>query len=255
MIGPAFRTLALTASLLAIACEGRQVAVFELPTRSGVPGPGGTAGSDGAGSGGTADTVVGPSSSGSGGFASGAGGLGGGGASISFAGMVGTGGMAPTTCSSEADCMPGWVCNKQGCGSPTGLCVPWPIFCPPDPAPVCGCNGVTYWNDCIRLQSPDPTEFALPGPCSATACSCEIGTDCMVAYASCSHLLPPGEMCGHGMGACWVLPPKCAPSGDSKMWRECKPPDLGEVPQCLDTCNAIATEHSYAELHRGDTCN
>jgi hypothetical protein len=77
----------------------------------------------------------------------------------------------------------------------------------------------------------------------------------MVPYASCSHLLPPGEMCGHGMGACWVLPPQCEPSADSKMWRECKPPEPGQIPGCLDTCQAIASEHTYAELHRDEVCN
>jgi hypothetical protein len=247
--------LALAASLAAIACEGRQVEVFELPTRAGVGDPGGSAGSTDVGGAGAAGTSVTPSTSGSGGSVPTAGSLGGGGVSTSFGGMFGGGGVPVTTCASETDCMPGWVCDKQGCETPTGVCVPWPIFCPPDPAPVCGCNGVTYWNDCIRLQSPNPTAFASPDQCRATACTCEVGTDCMVAYASCNHLLPPGEMCGHGMGACWVLPPKCAPDPDSKLWRECKPPDVGEVPQCLDTCNAIATEHTYAELHRGDTCN
>jgi Kazal-type serine protease inhibitor domain len=171
------------------------------------------------------------------------------------AGIPGAGGAGPATCGVDTDCMPGWLCEKQGCDALTGVCVPWPLFCPPAPAPVCGCDGITYWNDCIRLQSPGHAQQQSPDQCRANACTCEVGADCMVPYASCSHLLPTGEVCGHGMGACWVLPPQCEPSADSKMWRECKPPDPGQLPGCLDTCNAIATEHTYGELHRGDTCN
>jgi hypothetical protein len=138
-----------------------------------------------------------------------------------------------------------------GCDATSGFCAPWPVFCPPDPRPVCGCDGVTYWNDCIRLQS--HARFAMPDQCRQTACSCEVASDCNVPYASCSHLLPPGAMCGPGMGACWVLPSDCPKDIDSKKWRECKPPD-GQPASCVDTCTAIASEKPYTELHRGDTC-
>jgi hypothetical protein len=148
--------------------------------------------------------------------------------------------------------MPGWLCEKKGCDATMGVCIPWPVFCPPYPAPVCGCDGVTYWNDCIRLQS--HARLASFDQCRDTARPCEVGADCGVPYASCSHLLPLGEMCGHGEGACWLLPPKCDSNADSKMWRECRPPD-GVPLGCLSTCDAIASEHTYAELHRGESCN
>lgn len=253
--------LLLTVTLLA--CEGREIAVFELPALvAGDAGTSGLAGStSGAGVGGMGGGAA-TSGSSSGGSSSG-GSSAGGGALATSGGAAGEGigndaggfgsGGGPPRCGADSDCMPGWLCEKQGCDALTGVCVPWPVFCPPNPAPVCGCDGVTYWNDCIRLQS--HARLAAFDQCRATACTCEVGADCMVPYASCSHLLPPGEMCGHGMGACWVLPPQCQPSADSKMWRECKPPDVGELPGCLDTCQAIASEHSYAELHRNEACN
>jgi hypothetical protein len=250
------QSLALSLSLLAFACEGREVSVFDLPSPINMGGAGGAAGSSMVTSsppGGSTAQSSGSSSGGS--FAGGPSGFGDSGAAglPNSAGAPGGGGSGPTTCGDDAECMPGWLCEKQGCQATTGVCVPWPVFCPPNPSPVCGCDGVTYWNDCIRLQSHARLEAF--DQCRATACTCEVGTDCLVPYASCSHLLPPGAMCGHGMGACWVLPPHCDPSADSKMWRECKPPDPGETAACVDTCTAIASEHSYAELHRGDTCN
>lgn len=253
-----FAALALTASLLALACNGPEIAVFELPALS-MAGTGGAAGSptvnggSAGASGPNAGSSYGGAAAGNGDFPSQSGGAAG---SSNTAGSSGGGDSGPTKCSVESDCMLGWQCEKQGCSDTEGVCVPWPPFCPSNPAPVCGCDGITYWNDCIRLQS--GARLAAFDQCRASACTCEVGTDCTVptgTYASCSHLLPSGAMCGHGIGACWVLPAQCDPSADKRLWRECKPPDPGEVPGCLDTCSAIASEHTYAELHRGDTCN
>jgi hypothetical protein len=255
-----FASLALPASVLAIACNGPEVAVFELPTPMHMGGTGGVAGSSMVAGGGFAG-VTGPSAgSSSGGAAAGSGDVpaaGSGSAGLAnMAGFPSGSGSGPMRCGDDADCMVGWQCEKQGCQEPNGFCVPWPVFCPPNPAPVCGCDGVTYWNDCIRLKS--KARLAAFDQCRATACTCEVGTDCVVpsgTYASCSHLLPFGAMCSHGSGACWVLPPQCDPNADKRLWRECKPPEPGETPACVDTCTAIASEHTYAELHRGDTCN
>lgn len=243
--------------LVAVACDGREVTVFDLPGVAGLAGAAGSAGAVAAPGGGTAGGVASAGAGGGGAFA-GSGGVdsvSGAGGAPDAAGAAGGGGSS-ASCSSDDDCMPGWLCEIEGCEATTGNCVPWPPLCKPDPAPVCGCNGVTYWNDCIRLQS--RARLAAPDQCRATACTCEVGADCMVAdtVASCSHLLPPGATCGHGMGSCWVLPAQCPSNADSKMWRECKPPDAGgPPPACVDTCTAIASERPFAELRRGEPCN
>lgn len=157
-------------------------------------------------------------------------------------------------CAEDFDCDTGWVCEKPGCDAPFGQCVPWPSLCWDDPMPVCGCDGVTYWNDCVRLKSPSHPQLASFGQCRDTAFPCQFGADCNVPYASCSHLMAPGELCGHGTGSCWVLPAQCVPSADKKRWRECRPPDQGPGP-CSDMCNAIASERPHAELRRYETCN
>jgi hypothetical protein len=126
------------------------------------------------------------------------------------------------------------------------------VFCPPEPDPVCGCDGVTYWNDCIRRQTGAQVEAM--GECSV-ACACEVGSDCEVPFASCAHLVQGGETChSRGPGACWVLPPKCMPNPkDAPVWQECHPPDAPSPP-CVDTCLAIASERPHARKKPGEEC-
>jgi hypothetical protein len=257
-------------------CEGHEIAVFDVP-------PGGTAGSMGAaplasggasGSGGltSADggsAAVGGGAAGggndSGGIAgTGTAGVGGGvlpnlggyggtsGGSAGAAGTAGSGGAAATPCTTKSECPENWRCEKRGCAATQGTCEPPIVFVPPEPLPVCGCDGVTYWNDAVRRQA-DAT-LDQPGECHDSACACEVGADCKVPFASCSHLIP-GDQCGRGIGACWVLPQQCPASANAE-WRECKPPDAGAPPPpCVDMCTAIASEKPYNRPHHADACN
>lgn len=249
------------ALLLALAaCRGREVTVFDMPMvagssgatgalvagggASGSPSSGGYGGVGGiGGAAGAAGTAGTPEAGAAGSVTGGSGG---------DAGMAGAGGTpSGMPCYTNDDCA-GWICEKPGCDAPMGVCLPRPVFPPPDPDPVCGCDGVTYWNDDIRKTF--GTTLASIGECGETACACDTGADCDVPYASCSHLLPRGEMCGKGMGACWVLPPQCVETGDPMRWRECRPPDAPDPPPpCVDTCVAIRSERPHATPHH-DEC-
>lgn len=242
--------------LLLTACETREVPVFDITAGKAQVGGGGANAGGGAGGGGMPSGVSG--GGGAAGTDSISGGAGSGGTSSDVYGGGGSyesGGSAGEplrACMTNEDCDPSFpVCNRRGCDATFGQCVPFLPFCSDELKPVCGCDGVTYWNDCVRVNS--DAIFSAPGQCSTNLCPCDVGQDCEVPGASCSHLLPAGQMCGHGPGSCWMLP--STPGTDKKLWRECRPPDQGGLGGCVSTYEAIISEHSHVEARRDDPCN
>jgi len=160
-----------------------------------------------------------------------------------------------TTCASSADCSPSWFCEKSDCADALGSCVPLHLLlCDESPAPVCGCDHVTYWNDCLRQQS--GVSASTSGECGPGARSCNVSSDCPGSGASCAHLLPPQANCGpSGPGNCWVTPNVCSSGSDPRRWMPCLPQMMGggQMP-CLDTCAAIQSGRPYQPLPPGGTC-
>ncbi len=70
----------------------------------------------------------------------------------------------PGVCYSNNDCPVGDYCAKAigDCGG-TGSCTPKPEICPLFFNPVCGCNGITYGNDCEAASAGVPV--AHQGTC------------------------------------------------------------------------------------------
>jgi hypothetical protein len=162
----------------------------------------------------------------------------------------GSPGGSGAPCKSIDDCPHGSFCNKQACGDPTGSCAVIPTNCGGDHDLVCGCDGVTYFNDCLRQQrrveSKIDGECPIDGPIPVA--QCYPGTPCD-GDALCAELYFGGPDCPPGVGGkCWVLPNDCPPA----------PPQVtrfnvcGASPdQCVDSCLAIKSGQPYRPARQG----
>jgi hypothetical protein len=101
---------------------------------------------------------------------------------------------------------------------------------------VCGCDGVSYWTDCLRKKNGVSLRSGLQcTPTVAAKCggqiqlACPTGTDCGMQYTvstACSLVYPEG--------ICWKLPDTCG----AVTWynvRSCS----AQTEQCLSKCAAI----------------
>lgn len=143
----------------------------------------------------------------------------------------------PRQCSNNVDCPPDLFCEKPDCNTLLGQCHPRPAFCPNELSPVCGCNGVNYWNDCLRRDH--GVAAKADGECtSATTCAAPV--DCPGPGASCALLVPASSCTATPQGACWVLPPTC-PAGLAAVWAPC----AGGA--CVDGCTAIRSGTAFSK--------
>jgi hypothetical protein len=244
---------------LFVACNAGDIAVFSEAVAgtsgdaSGTGVSGGPAGASGSASAGASSIAGGAgiagASSGAGGSLAGSGGASGGSSGMDAA----AGACDDVVCHGNADCPMNWLCNKQGCQDMMGVCEPRPVCFDSTPAPVCGCNHVTYWNDCLRQQ--DGVPASSPGECGAGTHPCYMNGDCPPG-ASCSHLLPPMTACGPPTpGTCWVTPGDCSATGDPRSWAPCAPPGAsGGSGPCVSTCKAVQSGHPYLPLDSGAAC-
>src|SRR5262245_61740318 len=53
-------------------------------------------------------------------------------------------------CVTTSECPAGSFCDHRRCDQLGGTCQRFPVSCTDDERPVCGCDGVTYFNDCLR---------------------------------------------------------------------------------------------------------
>jgi len=149
----------------------------------------------------------------------------------------------PPRCASNLDCPSGTsYCDKPSCGSPSGTCVLFPVEGCNEEQPVCGCDGLTYFDHCLRQAAGIAAE--TPGPCPGLTCGGPSKVACP-ADTFCAQLggMGPGHCSPVAEGNCWVLPAQCPPpSQGSNLWDSC-PPAPGQ--HCLDTCSALRAGGSY----------
>jgi hypothetical protein len=153
----------------------------------------------------------------------------------------------PRFCGNSQDCELGEFCAKRTCNSPGGVCQRAPLSC--DDAgvnPVCGCDKLTYFNDCLRQRNgvnlARTSECREPRLCGGSREPCP-------SDSYCARLYPPNvSACEEDFpGVCWVLPTECdADSPSTDRYRRCDDPSGA----CVDRCRAIRTEVSYVVAQR-----
>jgi hypothetical protein len=155
-------------------------------------------------------------------------------------------------------CNQGEFCQPMACGVATGTCEVVPPLCDAPYSPVCGCDGVSYFNDCAR-QSAQVGATVASGPCGLTAASCNEQNKCAESDAgqavcavvvTVSPMLAPVLGAGlemlcnvpDGIGFCWVLPTTPPSSNEGTLLRRADPTN----PLCFGACQS-----PYAALHPG----
>lgn len=153
------------------------------------------------------------------------------------------------TCTPTSGCDSTEYCDAPTCS--TGTCKPRPTAATLQD-PVCGCDGVTYWN-ASYAQSLGRSITATKGACSTGAATCgglgvkkcpNTGDKCIMSYdsvGSCAISDP--------MGVCWSVP--TGATCPAVLFNDRSVCGSGGFGKCISTCDAIK---NGAPFYRDSSC-
>lgn len=140
-------------------------------------------------------------------------------------------------CAWGSQCANGLYCDAPGCGPGTCTEKPGPAQIGDASSPVCGCDGVTYWNSDVAAYAGAAT--MMSGACpSSMSVFCDDTTPC-AAGQTCNRPIADASQCGtNAPGTCWAVPPEC-PLMESVQKTACT--DM----TCAGLCSLIASHNPY----------
>lgn len=151
------------------------------------------------------------------------------------------GGAAVRCTLPQPRCPSGHYCSVDGCGQ-QGTCAAIPAAESSAEQPVCGCNGVTYWNGSVAARA--RMSVRMSGPCAAGTPylkTCDGDTECP-GESSCAMTAAGALACVTTReGTCWALPSTCPAAAATH--RRC---GVGKQP-CFTRCDAIEREEKVYE--------
>ncbi len=249
IMGDVLRTwpgVLLLSHLLACGGEGEVNNTPSGGSAGSASGGGAAQGGSGAAAGSGAATGSETAGSGAAGGNAGVGGGAGGGQNVGAGGQGGSGGGtsgeldAPCTWG-NAQCNGGLYCDAGGCGAGTCQSVLNTAAQQPDYDPVCGCDGIHYFNPTIAQSR--GAAISHPGVCNnAEQLACDKVSAPCGAGLSCSVEVNTVGMCAPTLtaGVCWGVPVACGAA--QPMARGCLAPGA-----CANKCALIRGQNPWYE--------